>query len=48
MIPPGVPDFWTRTRVVEAGEVTITGRAWTGRLGVARVEVSVDSGLPSA
>ncbi len=44
MILPGIPDILTRTREVEAGEVTLTGRAWTGRLGVARVEVSVDGG----
>jgi DMSO/TMAO reductase YedYZ molybdopterin-dependent catalytic subunit len=44
MIPPGIPDFMTRTRVVEAGEVTLSGRAWAGRLAVSRVEVSVDGG----
>lgn len=44
LIPPGIPDFLTRTRVVEAGKVTLTGRAWAGRLGVARVEVSTDGG----
>ncbi len=44
MIPPGVPDFLTRTRLVEAGPVALTGRAWAGRLGVSRVEVSVDGG----
>lgn len=44
MIPPGIPDFMTRTRLVEAGPVTLTGRAWAGRLGIARVEVSADGG----
>ena len=44
MIPPGIPDFMTRTRLVEAGTVTLTGRAWAGRLGVSRVEISVDGG----
>ncbi len=44
MIPPGIPDFVTRTRLVEAGPVTLTGRAWAGRLGVSRVEVSADGG----
>jgi DMSO/TMAO reductase YedYZ molybdopterin-dependent catalytic subunit len=44
MVPPGIPDFLTRTRLVEAGPVTLTGRAWTGRGGVARVEVSEDGG----
>ena len=44
MIPPGIPDFITRTRLVKAGPVTLTGRAWAGRLGVSRIEVSEDEG----
>jgi len=44
MVPPGIPDFMTRTRLVNAGSVTLTGRAWAGRLGISRVEVSVDGG----
>jgi DMSO/TMAO reductase YedYZ molybdopterin-dependent catalytic subunit len=44
MIPPGIPDFMSRTRLVQAGVVTLAGRAWAGRLGVSRVEVSVDGG----
>ena len=44
MIPPGVPDFMTRTRLVEPGPVTIAGRAWAGRLNVSGVEWSVDGG----
>jgi DMSO/TMAO reductase YedYZ molybdopterin-dependent catalytic subunit len=44
MVPPGIPDFLTRTRLVEAGPVTLTGRAWAGGVGVARVEVSADDG----
>ncbi len=44
MIPPGIPDFMTRTRLVQAGRVTLTGKAWAGRLGVSRVDVSVDGG----
>jgi DMSO/TMAO reductase YedYZ molybdopterin-dependent catalytic subunit len=42
--PPGVPDFLTRTRVLKPGRHTLTGRAWTGRAQVSRVEVSTDSG----
>ncbi len=42
MIPPGIPDFLTRVRLVEAGPVTLSGRAWAGGRGVARAEVSVD------
>jgi DMSO/TMAO reductase YedYZ molybdopterin-dependent catalytic subunit len=44
MIPPGIPDFMTRDRLVAAGAVTLTGKAWTGRLRVSRVEVSADGG----
>ncbi len=44
MIPPGIPDFLTRTRLVQAGAVTLEGRAWAGRQSVSRVEVSVDGG----
>jgi sulfane dehydrogenase subunit SoxC len=44
MIPPGIPDFMTRTRLLQAGPVTLTGKAWAGRPGVSRIEVSVDSG----
>jgi DMSO/TMAO reductase YedYZ molybdopterin-dependent catalytic subunit len=44
MIPPGIPDFMTRNRLVEAGPVTLTGKAWAGRVGVSAVEVSVDGG----
>lgn len=44
MIPPGIPDFLTRTRLVQAGAVTLTGKAWAGRLSVSRIEVSVDGG----
>jgi DMSO/TMAO reductase YedYZ molybdopterin-dependent catalytic subunit len=44
MVPPGVPDFLTRGRLVDAGPVTLQGRAWAGRLRVVRVEVSVDAG----
>ena len=42
MAPPGIPDFFTRTRLVEAGPVRLSGRAWAGRLAVAGVEVSTD------
>ena len=45
MLPPGIPDFMTRTRLVDAGEVALTGKAWAGRLGVSKVEVSEDDGL---
>jgi sulfane dehydrogenase subunit SoxC len=44
MIPPGFPDFFTRSRTVDAGPVTLQGRAWSGWGSVTRVEVSVDGG----
>ncbi|MFL6104800.1 MAG: molybdopterin-dependent oxidoreductase, partial [Actinomycetes bacterium] len=44
MIPPGFPDFLSRTRFVEAGKVRLEGRAWSGWAPVERVEVSVDGG----
>jgi sulfane dehydrogenase subunit SoxC len=42
MAPPGIPDFYTRKRVVDAGEVAIAGRAWSGAAPIARVELGVD------
>ena len=45
MVPPGIPDFLTRVRLVRAGSVELTGRAWAGKVAVARVEVSVDGGV---
>jgi DMSO/TMAO reductase YedYZ molybdopterin-dependent catalytic subunit len=43
MVPPGIPDWYTRRRVVEAGAVELVGRAWSGGgVPVARVAVGVD------
>jgi DMSO/TMAO reductase YedYZ molybdopterin-dependent catalytic subunit len=44
MVPPGMPEFLSRDRVVEAGECEIRGRAWSGEAEVAGVEVSTDGG----
>jgi hypothetical protein len=44
MVPPGVPDFYTRRRVVEPGACVLEGRAWSGFAPVAAVDVSVDGG----
>jgi sulfane dehydrogenase subunit SoxC len=44
MVPPGVPDFMTRTRHLERGSTTLTGRAWSGHGSIERVEVSTDGG----
>jgi DMSO/TMAO reductase YedYZ molybdopterin-dependent catalytic subunit len=43
MTPPGIPDWFTRRRMVEAGPVEIAGRAWSGAgVAVERVEFGVD------
>jgi sulfane dehydrogenase subunit SoxC len=48
MVPPGVPDFMTRERVLEPGPLTLSGRAWSGRGTVERVDVSTDGGASFA
>jgi len=45
MIPPGFPEFFERTRTLEAGPTTLEGRAWSGSGLVMRVEVSPDGGV---
>ena len=41
--PPGVPDWYTGRRLVEAAPVTIEGRAWSGAgVSVKRVQLAVD------
>ncbi|MFJ9415225.1 sulfite oxidase [Streptomyces sp. NPDC101227] len=42
LIPPGFPDFMSRTRVVRPGPVTLEGRAWSGHGPVTRVDLSCD------
>jgi sulfane dehydrogenase subunit SoxC len=44
MVPPGVPDFMTRTRHLGPGPTTLTGRAWSGNGSIEAVEVSADGG----
>jgi sulfane dehydrogenase subunit SoxC len=44
MVPPGFPTFQPRTRVVDAGPVHLSGRAWSGTAPIVRVEVSLDDG----
>jgi len=48
MVPPGIPDFFTRQRVVDAGRVTLQGRAWSGHAPIERVEVAVDGAWTDA
>lgn len=44
LVPPGFPDFMSRTRVVRPGRQLLEGRAWSGWAPVSRVEVSTDDG----
>lgn len=42
MVPPGVPDWFTRKRYLEPGRVKIMGRAWSGGgVGINKVEFGV-------
>jgi DMSO/TMAO reductase YedYZ molybdopterin-dependent catalytic subunit len=42
MVPPGLPDFFTRRRFAAPGPVRLEGRAWSGHAPVSRVEVAID------
>jgi sulfane dehydrogenase subunit SoxC len=44
MVPPGVPDFMTRRRILDPGPCMLEGRAWSGRGRVVSVQVSADGG----
>ncbi len=44
MLPPGIPEFFSRSRVVPSGECVLRGRAWSGEAEVTDVEVSTDGG----
>ena len=44
MVPPGHPDFMSRTRFVAAGTHVVEGRAWSGRGAVVAVDFSADGG----
>jgi DMSO/TMAO reductase YedYZ molybdopterin-dependent catalytic subunit len=44
MVPPGIPDFFTRVRRVASGPCTLEGRAWSGAGEVDGVYVSTDGG----
>lgn len=48
MVPPGIPDFFTRRRLVDRGPVAIVGRAWSGHGAVERVEVRAGGGWRDA
>jgi sulfane dehydrogenase subunit SoxC len=44
IVPPGIPDFLSRLRILPAREVVLHGRAWSGWGPISRVEVSTDDG----
>jgi len=44
MVPPGIPEFMSRTRLVSPGPCDLFGRAWSGKAPIAAVDVSVDGG----
>jgi DMSO/TMAO reductase YedYZ molybdopterin-dependent catalytic subunit len=44
MLPPGIPEFFTRGRVVRPEPTVLEGRAWSGHAPIAGVEVSTDGG----
>jgi DMSO/TMAO reductase YedYZ molybdopterin-dependent catalytic subunit len=45
VVPPGIPDFLSRRRFVDAGPCVLEGRAWSGWAPIVRVEVSADGGV---
>ena len=43
LVPPGIPDWYTRHRLVDAGPVEIFGRAWSGAgVPIVRVELAIN------
>jgi sulfane dehydrogenase subunit SoxC len=44
MIPPGIPEFLTRERLVDHGPCRLEGRAWSGYGPITDVQVSWDGG----
>lgn len=44
MVPPGIPDYLSRTRHARPGRTLVEGRAWSGWGLVERVEFSSDDG----
>ena len=44
MLPPGIPEFETRRRLLQAGPCMVEGRAWSGQGAIEAVELSTDGG----
>jgi DMSO/TMAO reductase YedYZ molybdopterin-dependent catalytic subunit len=45
LVPPGIPEFLTRTRTLDFGPCLLEGRAWCGRGTIERVDVTLDDGV---
>jgi DMSO/TMAO reductase YedYZ molybdopterin-dependent catalytic subunit len=44
LVPPGIPEFLSRTRYLPPGPCEVHGRAWSGLAPISRVEFSDDGG----
>ena len=44
LVPPGFPDFMSRSRFARPGRLVLTGRTWSGWAPVESVEVTTDGG----
>jgi sulfane dehydrogenase subunit SoxC len=44
LVPPGIPEFLSRTRYLPPGLCEVQGRAWSGQAPMSRVEFSDDGG----
>jgi sulfane dehydrogenase subunit SoxC len=44
MVPPGIPDYLTRKRMLDLAPCVLDGRAWSGWGAIADVQVSTDGG----
>jgi len=44
MVPPGIPEFMSRERTLDAGRCAVDGRAWSGQAPISAVDVSADDG----
>ncbi len=48
MAPPGIPDFFSRHRLVDVGRTRLIGRAWSGQGRIEKVEVGIDGAWQEA
>ncbi|MEM7197935.1 MAG: molybdopterin-dependent oxidoreductase [Pseudomonadota bacterium] len=47
--PPGIPDWYTRARLVDAGEISLMGRAWSGGgVRIVKVEIMINDQIIAA